>query len=374
MTRRDNTNGWIEYVYREWLFFPEEKQSSLLESSQIIVDKMKSALAIESQGDVWYFIERLKKLSDLQRRGSVSDRRTERSETLLECGIVAYKMGNTEEALLLLDEAIAGYTSDWHYRAVSIWIRSCIQWLLPSRIDDAISGWERSRELFKKYGVLGTDAIWYEKRVREMQNAIVSATENDGLLPYTVAQPPSAAPSSAFRTQAKNSSERRDFLRICPVLGQIVAGEPLSLDLLTDWLDIDEVILGDEQERYRVCSLIYGARIIRLENSNRYFLLEVTGNSMNSTSPEPISNKDFVLMRRQSSANNRDIVAVEITGLDNRATLKRYAKEGDVISLLPESDDPRFQSPIYLEREFTEFDDDFSIRGVAIAVFKKITD
>ena len=136
---------------------------------------------------------------------------------------------------------------------------------------------------------------------------------------------------------------------------------------------ISEVVLGEE--RYRIINLVGNEQIVALQNNQRYYLLEVAGNSMNSSVPEPINHGDYVLMRNQNTANNQDIIAAEIVGIDeSRATLKRYKKgSGSRILLLPESNDFRFQTPIYLEREFSEFDSDFSIRGMAIAVFKKIT-
>lgn len=364
MTRRNNVNGWVEYVHDEWMF-SAGKESSLLASSQIIVDKMRDALATGRQGDVWYFIERLKKLSDLHRRGNESNRRTEHSETLLECGVVAYRIGNTEEALLLLDEAIGGFTSDGHFRAVAIWIKSCVQWLLPSRVEEAISGWERSRKLFERLGTQNSlYTEWYGEHVQEMRRAIDAATENDGILPYTETLISVSSPQRA--------SQRRDALRMYPVYGQIPAGLPLTVDLSTAWLEIDEVVLGEE--RYRIINLVGNEQIVALQNNQRYYLLEVVGNSMNSSVPEPINHGDYVLMRNQNTANNQDIIAAEIVGIDeSRATLKRYKKDSsNRILLLPESNDFRFQTPIYLEREFSEFDSDFSIRGIAIAVFKKI--
>jgi len=57
--------------------------------------------------------------------------------------------------------------------------------------------------------------------------------------------------------------------------------------------------------------------------------------------------------------------------LDNRATLKRYSMEAGKIVLEPESKDPAFQN-IHWQHEFTNLDDDFHIRGIALAVLKRI--
>lgn len=90
---------------------------------------------------------------------------------------------------------------------------------------------------------------------------------------------------------------------------------------------------------------------------------------MNTASPEPILNGDYVLMCAQKTAESGDIVAAEIVGVDDRATLKRYKVESGKIVLLPESDDPAFQDPTSIRCEFRKPDDNFYIRGVALAVF-----
>ena len=94
---------------------------------------------------------------------------------------------------------------------------------------------------------------------------------------------------------------------------------------------------------------------------------------MNLATPNPIRDKDFVLLREQNTANNQDIVAAEIVGDDDRATLKRYYEDNGEISLRPESDDDSF-TPIYVEGALTDLDNEFLVRGLAIAVLKRITD
>ncbi len=362
MSKQDNINGWITYVYRDWLF-ATDKGSSLIGSSQIIVNKMKVAIREDNTEKVWHLIERLKKISDLQWQ---NDRRVEKAETLLECGIAAYKVKDLTGAILLLDESARGYTSDAHFRATVIWIRSCIQWMLPSLIEDAISGWEQSRSLFMRLQTRSSlYAEWYEERVEEMRRAIDRATEKDEPQPYTKTQ------NARAPTRTKMLNERRDILRTYPVFGQIPAGQPLTLDLSTGWLDVDEVILDDEH--YRIVNLQSNEQIIQLRNDYRYYLLEVIGNSMNIANPTSIRDNDFVLLREQNTANNQDIVAAEIVGDDDRATLKRYYEDNREISLRPESDDDSF-TPIYVEEALTDLDNKFLIRGLAIAVLKKITD
>ena len=128
-----------------------------------------------------------------------------------------------------------------------------------------------------------------------------------------------------------------------------------------------------DDEHYRIINLQSNEQIIQLRNDYRYYLLEVIGNSMNIANPTSIRDNDFVLLREQNTANNQDIVAAEIVGDDDRATLKRYYEDNREISLRPESDDDSF-TPIYVEEALTDLDNEFLIRGLAIAVLKRITD
>jgi hypothetical protein len=52
--------------------------------------------------------------------------------------------------------------------------------------------------------------------------------------------------------------------------------------------------------------------------------------------------------------------------------LKRYKVQGDKILLIPESSDPKFQQPMYVDKMYSKLDEEFHIRGVALAVFKKL--
>jgi SOS regulatory protein LexA len=86
------------------------------------------------------------------------------------------------------------------------------------------------------------------------------------------------------------------------------------------------------------------------------YLLKVRGDSMIEAG---IEDQDFVLIREQSTAENRDIVAVAI---GDEATLKRYVRMGSTVLLMPEN--PGYE-PIQLQ------DNDARIVGVAVGLLKK---
>ncbi len=89
------------------------------------------------------------------------------------------------------------------------------------------------------------------------------------------------------------------------------------------------------------------------KSGGKYFLLKASGDSMNKVG---INNGDLMLIRQQSTADNgQKVVAL----IDDEATVKELQHKGDVVALMPRSDNPVHQ-PIILTR-------DFQIQGIVIA-------
>ena len=102
-----------------------------------------------------------------------------------------------------------------------------------------------------------------------------------------------------------------------PILGKVAAGVPiLAEENAEGYVQLPDVIVG----------------------RGEHFILEIRGESMISAG---IMNGDFVVVKRQQTAQNGDIV---IAMIDDEATCKRYFKEPDRIRLQPEN--PRMQ-PFY---------------------------
>ena len=96
-----------------------------------------------------------------------------------------------------------------------------------------------------------------------------------------------------------------------PLVGQVAAGQPiLAEENIEDYMQVPVVAGGDEGE----------------------YVLRVSGDSMKGAG---ILEGDFVVVRRQESAKNGDIV-VALVG--DEATVKRYFKEKDHVRLQPEND------------------------------------
>lgn len=104
-----------------------------------------------------------------------------------------------------------------------------------------------------------------------------------------------------------------------PILGRISAGLPLYAD--------------EHIEGYTYTDLNGGAE---------YFALRVTGDSMNAAR---INDGDLLIVRRQDIVDNGDIAVVLVD--DEDATVKRFYREGNTITLMPQSTNPVHQPQIY---------------------------
>ena len=109
-----------------------------------------------------------------------------------------------------------------------------------------------------------------------------------------------------------------DMKRI-PILGKIRAGMP--------------IYAAENIEGYTLTDLNGGAE---------YFGLRVTGDSMNAAR---IYEGDIVIVRRQDIVENGQIAVVLIDGQD--ATLKRFNRDGNIVTLMPQSTNPKNKALTY---------------------------
>jgi repressor LexA len=142
-----------------------------------------------------------------------------------------------------------------------------------------------------------------------------------------------------LRREAKAEPAREAEVRRLPLVGQIAAGGPLLAEQnVEDYLAIPEPLSRGGEE----------------------FLLRVTGDSMIQAG---ILDGDYVVVRRQQTAQNGDIVAA-LAGEDeaaDEATVKRFFREGGRIRLQPEND---ALEPIYASH--------VDILGKVIGVFRSL--
>ena len=129
--------------------------------------------------------------------------------------------------------------------------------------------------------------------------------EKQGLLKRDYMKPRAIAISQEFRQKDPHS------IRMIPVLGPVAAGVPiLAEESIKEMLPIPEFLLQDGE----------------------HFALLVRGDSMIQAG---ILHGDYLVVKKQSHANNGDIV-VALTGED--ATVKRFYKEKGYFRLQPEND------------------------------------
>ena len=122
-----------------------------------------------------------------------------------------------------------------------------------------------------------------------------------------------------------------------PVVGKVAAGEPiLAEENVEDYFSIGESFFSKDA----------------LRNDN--FILKVQGQSMINVG---INNGDYIIVSKQSTARNGQIVVAMI---ENEATVKTFYKEDGYIRLQPENDT---MDPIIVK--------DVTILGKVVGLFRK---
>lgn len=123
-----------------------------------------------------------------------------------------------------------------------------------------------------------------------------------------------------------------------PIVGKVAAGEPiLATENIEDYMTIGESFFTKDA----------------LHNDN--FILKVQGESMIEAG---INNGDYIIVSKQSTARNGEIVVAMIEG---EATVKTFYKEKDHIRLQPQNST---MDPIIVK--------DCQILGKVVGLFRKI--
>jgi repressor LexA len=140
----------------------------------------------------------------------------------------------------------------------------------------------------------------------------------------------------------RNPEQRGLETSLIPLIGEVAAGTP---------------ILAEEN-----CEAWLRLPVSTAPKGSGYFLLRVRGNSMDraTLNGDRIEPADLVLVRQQTTANEREIVVALI---DGEATIKRFVSGPGYYLLKPESSNPEYQ-PILVNAEF-------HIQGVVVKVIKK---
>jgi repressor LexA len=128
---------------------------------------------------------------------------------------------------------------------------------------------------------------------------------------------------------------RQKAITPVPLVGRVTAGQPiLAVENIEETYPLPTELVGEEDT----------------------FMLAVEGSSMIKAG---ILSGDYILIRRQQTANNGDIIVALID--NEEATVKRFFKEKDCIRLQPENDS---MAPIYAKN--------VSIVGKVVGVFRRL--
>ena len=140
-------------------------------------------------------------------------------------------------------------------------------------------------------------------------------------------------PSKPRALEILKSEEYRDRTLNIPLVGSVTAGAPiLATENIDDTFTVSDKIIAEDD-----------------------FILRVEGDSMIEAG---IYHRDYVVVKKQTTAQNGDIV---IALIDDSATIKRFFKEEDVFRLQPEN---QAMDPIYVR--------DLAILGKVKGVYRKI--
>lgn len=203
------------------------------------------------------------------------------------------------------------------------------------------------------------------------------ADENDWRIPIS----PGSLPSDT----SPISPYVQGFLELFKVHDEIVTSE---LEEIVEepkdmpHVEVSIVRIGSRDFNVHFPGRHKSKRVVNIFENGTYFL-RIKGTSMNAAD---IEEGDYVVIRRQNTAQDRDIVAAVVRSADDpqksEASLKRFStgqkmgkekSQTNLITLSAESFDPEYKD---WERTFSpeqqDQDDGFSIFGVVIAYLKPI--
>mgnify|MGYP005838624801 CR=1 FL=1 len=201
------------------------------------------------------------------------------------------------------------------------------------------------RDIGNAVGISSTSVVNYNlNKLVEAGFLTRSKTVSRGIrLNNALTSHPTAAPSPELPVRVNDSIN----IAHLPMLGSIVAGEPLP-------------ILGDDLDYYDEDSLLaVPTSLIGNVDPLQVYALKVSGYSMIDAM---INDGDTVILRRQETARNGEMVAVWLTER-GETTLKHFFDEGTRIRLQPAN--PTMQ-PIYVDK------DKVQIQGKVLAVLRRV--
>jgi hypothetical protein len=382
----------------------------------VLVNQMRQAAAQKQRKSVERLILALKEAS----AGSLDA--LERAQIQLECGRAAHAIEKKELAFQHIEQGIAilnplvnSSNEHRHFRGVAMWMLGIV---LNEQKPLSLKALEYFKGSLADFEILALPnqtiwptTEWYRAAILEMRQQLnqywemepeaapadrpsspapaprppagEAPSSNTEILRLPVAgdKPPESAPSDQPPARGGIAPAKKPGARVAWVEARLAVTRPRQLNIIgripaggfgpdgqlpyrlggirIDGEMKDFTLLGVQ---CRLFSLRANLGILRLTSTRNYFILKVVGDSMNRAGIDP---GDFVLVVQQDTCEAGDIVAAEINGVDDGATLKVFARQGRRISLVPKSSNPKYE-----EQFFDHGSNGFSIRGIILGVFK----
>lgn len=180
--------------------------------------------------------------------------------------------------------------------------------------------------------------------IRGPQNAgkHLDALEKKGYIKRT----PRLARGIELKEESKEAMPDAPARALVPIVGNVRAGSP-------------ELAIEDIQGEAAIDPALFNCH-----ETEGLFLLNIEGSSMTNAG---IDEGDYILVRPQKTARNRDIIVAMVNG---EATVKRFFRHDDYILLQPENSAMR---PIIVQSsDLTGTDGGFEVIGKVISVIKNI--
>ena len=202
------------------------------------------------------------------------------------------------------------------------------------------------REIGEATGISSTSVVTYYLKQLEEMNMI----ERDHNVSRGVRLTNQVKKSfSKAASVAKDAAASIQEMLSIPVLGRIVAGEPISTPA-------SDFTYFDAESNIQIARSLLSAK----EKTSELFALEVEGTSMIDAM---VNDGDMVIMKKAETARNGEMVAVWLKASD-QTTLKYFYKEPKRIRLQPAN--PTME-PIYVDST-----SDLIIQGKVVMVIRKI--
>lgn len=357
-----------------WLF--KYETSHIRPDLNILVNKMRDDVEAGNKQAARQLQGRLSELAQQLRDEK------EVNEILVESAVAASKLGEHDEAESLLGEAISRAWSHLHRRAVIRCMLGCVQWENPHRDERVVFTWREAltdlERLAKKPGLRSDQQSWYNQAYADVESSLIEALKifeeaDESVIDGTAADEPreqagTENESQAERGRSENRTEERppmttaDILQLFTVSDEIPAGDfgasgvdPFPIGTV----EVDSLTINGKP--YSIHNT-RGKKIVNLPLDQHVSVVKVKGDSMDQ---ENILPGDYVVVRGVDVPVNGDLVLAEITGIDNRATLKRFYQDRDTITLQPRSSNPEHQPFV-----FKNTSDGFHVRRVVSAILK----